>query len=148
VAATVLPESQIATDERGFDGTVAETGDKGCSSNTPVERVCLRDVKHSCRPRASDDLRFACVLVDLLALGLDERRYLDSMLASPYNTTDGFPRLERENILTWLDLSFGDTLRGESLKNPREIGERLTGHFAFQRFKTRCGDADLRLIRG
>jgi hypothetical protein len=77
-----------------------------------------------------DDLPFARVLVDFLALRFDERHNLDAMLAAANDAAECFPCIEREHVLARLDLGLRDTLGRESLVNRRKVCKRLAGDSA------------------
>ena len=98
---------------------------RGCSPSTPFERFRLRDVKHCRSPGTPDNFLFAGVGVDFFALGFNESRYLDAVLASANNATQRFPRLKGEHVLSRLDLRFRDSFRQKSVEDRRKIAERF-----------------------
>jgi hypothetical protein len=63
------------------------------------------------RPTIGRCLFLASCLIDFrLAVASDERHHFDAVLATLDRSTQGLPSVEREDVLSRLDIGFGNSL--------------------------------------
>jgi len=97
-----------------------------------LNRVRLRNVKHSCRPRPTKWFPFPGFFV--FSRHLNERDNLDAVLAASYLSAQRTPSLIGKDVFSRLDLGFGNALRDESAENGRIVTEAQAVDCATERF--------------